>query len=176
MLDRLRVTLEMIKFPHTVFALPFALLAALLARQGWPSLRETLLILLAMVGARSAAMAFNRVADRHYDALNPRTRGRALVTGELSLGFALAFVAASSALLLLAAWLLNPLAFKLSPLALAIHVTGSGNEVTALACATYFWARLIHAPFYIINAPYVRTAAWTVGLVACFVLAYQLLV
>ena len=62
-----------------------------------------------------------------------------------------------------------------APLALAIHVTGSGNEVTALACATYFWARLIHAPFYIVNAPYVRTAAWTVGLVACFVLAYQLL-
>jgi len=63
-----------------------------------------------------------------------------------------------------------------APLALAVHVTGSANGVTAFACAVYFWARLIHAPFFILNIPYVRTTAWTVGLGACFVLAYQLLV
>jgi len=62
-----------------------------------------------------------------------------------------------------------------APLALAVHLTGSGNEVTATACAVYFWARLVHAPFYIFNAPYVRTLAWMVGVACCFVLAFQLL-
>jgi 4-hydroxybenzoate polyprenyltransferase len=118
--SRLRLALEMIKFPHTVFALPFALIAALMARRGWPSWRELLLILVAMVGARSAAMAFNRIADRRFDALNPRTRGRPLVSGALGLGFAVAMVLLASAMLVGAAWLLNPLAFKLSPLALLI--------------------------------------------------------
>lgn len=63
-----------------------------------------------------------------------------------------------------------------APLAIAVHVTGAGNEITAQACAVYFWARLIHAPFYILNVPFVRTLSWTVGLIACFVLGYQLLV
>jgi len=63
-----------------------------------------------------------------------------------------------------------------APLVLVVHVTGSGNEITAQACAVYFWARLVHAPFYIFNTPYVRTIAFFVGLGACFVLAYQILV
>jgi 4-hydroxybenzoate polyprenyltransferase len=117
---KLRLTLEMIKFEHSVFALPFALTGALLARRGLPTWRELFWIIVAMVGARSAAMTFNRIVDLKFDALNPRTRMRALPAGQLSLGFALGFTVASCALLVLAASQLNPLAFKLSPVALAI--------------------------------------------------------
>jgi 4-hydroxybenzoate polyprenyltransferase len=120
LLGRVRVTLEMIKFEHSVFALPFALTGALLARRGLPTWRELFWIVVAMVGARSAAMTFNRIADFKIDALNPRTKTRALPTGELGLGFAIGFTAVSCALLVLAAWELNPLAFKLSPVAIAI--------------------------------------------------------
>ena len=112
--------LEMIKFEHSVFALPFALTGAVLAVRGWPSWRQVAWLIVAMVGARSAAMTFNRIADLKFDALNPRTRLRALVTGQLTPGFAAGFALASSALLVLAAYELNPLAFKLSPAALAI--------------------------------------------------------
>jgi 4-hydroxybenzoate polyprenyltransferase len=117
---KLLITLEMIKVEHSVFALPFALTGAMLAVQGWPSWRQVFWIVVAMVGARSAAMTFNRIADREFDARNPRTEKRALPAGHLTLRFAVAFTVASSALLVLAAWELNPLAFKLSPAALAL--------------------------------------------------------
>jgi 4-hydroxybenzoate polyprenyltransferase len=117
---KLWTTLEMIKFEHSVFALPFALTGAMLAAGGWPSWRQIFWIVVAMVGARSAAMAFNRIADREFDAKNPRTQARALPAGRLSLRFAVAFTIAASALLVLAAWELNPLAFKLSPVALVL--------------------------------------------------------
>src|SRR5574340_777802 len=117
---KLQITLEMIKVEHSVFALPFALTGAMLAAQGWPSWRQVFWIVVAMVGARSAAMTFNRIADRAIDARNPRTEKRALPAGHLTLRFALAFTAVSAALLVLAAWELNPLAFKLSPVALAL--------------------------------------------------------
>lgn len=109
----------MIKFEHSVFALPFALLGALLAADGWPTAAELLWIIVAMVAARSAAMTFNRIVDREVDAANPRTRGRALVTGALSVRFAWGFLAAAIAVFELAAWRLNHLALLLSPLALA---------------------------------------------------------
>lgn len=114
------ITLEMIKVEHSVFALPFALTGAMLAAQGWPHWRQVFWIIVAMVGARSAAMTFNRIADRRLDARNPRTEKRALPAGHLTLQFAAGFTVASSALLVLAAWELNPLAFKLSPVALAL--------------------------------------------------------
>ncbi len=117
---KVRTTLEMIKFEHSVFALPFALTGAVLARRGWPSWWELLWLVVAMVGARSAAMTFNRIVDRKLDALNPRTRTRALPRGQLSLRFAAGFTVLSCALLVLAAYELNPLAFKLSPVALGI--------------------------------------------------------
>jgi len=117
---KIRLTLEMIKFEHSVFALPFALTGAMLARRGLPTWRELLWIVVAMVGARSAAMTFNRIADLKFDALNPRTRGRALPAGKLSLPFAAGFTVFSCALLVLAAYELNPLAFKLSPVAIAV--------------------------------------------------------
>jgi 4-hydroxybenzoate polyprenyltransferase len=117
---KLGITLEMIKVEHSVFALPFALTGAMLAANGWPAWRQVFWIVVAMVGARSAAMTFNRIADHEFDARNPRTEKRALPAGHLTLRFAVAFTAASAALLVLAAWELNPLAFKLSPVALAL--------------------------------------------------------
>ena len=117
---KLRTTLEMIKFEHSIFALPFALVGAMLAVRGWPAWREVFWLIVAMVGARSAAMTFNRIADRRFDALNPRTRLRALPSGRLTVRFAAGFTAFSCGLLALAAWELSPLAFKLSPLAIAV--------------------------------------------------------
>jgi 4-hydroxybenzoate polyprenyltransferase len=117
---RLRTVLEMIKFEHTLFALPFAFLGMLLAAHGLPSWRTIGWIVVAMVGARSAAMGFNRLADRHIDAKNPRTATRALPAGQLTPAFVALFVAVSAALLVLAAWRLNPLALALSPVALAV--------------------------------------------------------
>jgi 4-hydroxybenzoate polyprenyltransferase len=119
-LSQLRLVLEMIKFEHTVFALPFALAGMMLAAGGWPSWATVGWIAVAMVGARSAAMGWNRLADRRLDAANPRTSGRALPAGRVSPGFVAAFVAVSLALLVLAAWRLNPLCLELSPLAILV--------------------------------------------------------
>jgi len=115
-----RVTLEMIKWEHSIFALPFALCGAMLASRGIPSFHQLLWIVIAMVSARSAAMAFNRLADASIDAINPRTQTRALPTGAVTSGFVKNFVILSSAIFILAAWELNWLAFFLSPVALAI--------------------------------------------------------
>jgi 4-hydroxybenzoate polyprenyltransferase len=124
MANRIKTVLEMIKFEHSVFALPFALTGALLAaratRHGWPSLRQILWIVVAMVAARSAAMTMNRIADLRYDRENPRTQQRALATGALSLEFAWLFTVVAVAIFFLAAWRLNSLALKLAPLAIAI--------------------------------------------------------
>ncbi len=124
MWKQLRLTLEMIRFEHSVFALPFALTGALLAiRDGGLSRSEAgwklAWIVVAMVGARSAAMTFNRILDAEIDARNPRTRGRHLPTGLLSKTFAWAFLAASSLVFLAAARALNPLCLRLAPPALA---------------------------------------------------------
>jgi len=113
-------TLEMIKWEHSIFALPFALCGAMLAAGGWPSWWQLLWIVVCMVSARSAAMAFNRLVDAKIDAKNPRTRSRALPAGTLSKGFVAAFVIASCVLFVLAASRLNRLALYLSPVALAV--------------------------------------------------------
>ena len=125
MTGRIRTVLEMIKFEHSVFALPFALTGALLAARathqgarGWPTLRQILWIVIAMVAARSAAMTMNRIVDLRYD--RERNRERALATGALSVSFAWAFTLAAVAVFVVAAWQLNPLALKLAPLAIAI--------------------------------------------------------
>ncbi len=117
---RLTVTLEMIQFQHTIFALPFAFTGMILAARGLPSWRTALWVLVAMVGARSAAMTFNRIVDRGYDKANPRTTSRALPRGTLSVGFAAGFAVASVALFVLAAAMLNPLCLALSPVALLV--------------------------------------------------------
>jgi 4-hydroxybenzoate polyprenyltransferase len=118
--NQLRVVLEMIKFEHTLFALPFALSGMMLAARGWPAWRIVGWILVAMVGARSAAMAFNRLVDRSIDAANPRTAARALPAGLVSPRFVTLFVVASLALLLVAAWRLNPLCLALSVVAIPV--------------------------------------------------------
>jgi len=105
---------------HSVFALPFAFIGMLLAAEGWPAWQQVFWIAVAMVGGRSAAMTFNRIADLPLDKANPRTAGRELPTGQLSLGFAWMFTVVSSAVLVVAAWQLNPLALKLSPVVLAV--------------------------------------------------------
>ncbi len=120
MLAKLRVYLEMVRFAHTVFALPFAFMGAILAAGGMPPGRTLWWILVAMVGARSGAMGTNRIADRYLDSLNPRTRDRALPQGRLALGEAIGFVLVSFGVFLLAAWMLNPLCFALAPLAILI--------------------------------------------------------
>jgi 4-hydroxybenzoate polyprenyltransferase len=120
LLRNLRVTLEMIKWEHSVFALPFALCGAMLAAGGWPRVHDLLWIIVAMVSARSAAMAFNRLVDATMDAANPRTQTRALPRGILSRSFVATFVIASCGVFVLAAWRLNRLALALSPLVLAI--------------------------------------------------------
>jgi 4-hydroxybenzoate polyprenyltransferase len=120
LLKNLRVTLEMIKWEHSVFALPFALCGAMLAADGTPTARQIIWIVIAMVAARSAAMSFNRLADASIDAANPRTRTRALPAGVLTHTFVRNFVVLSSAIFIFAAWQLNRLAFLLSPVALAI--------------------------------------------------------
>jgi 4-hydroxybenzoate polyprenyltransferase len=127
-LKRLRLTLDMIRFEHSVFALPFALTGALLAfrQAGFRAagaawiFSKALWIVLAMVGARSAAMAFNRLVDASIDARNPRTRTRHIPAGLLSRGFGWGFTIASSAVFLFAAWELNSLCFRLAPMALAV--------------------------------------------------------
>jgi 4-hydroxybenzoate polyprenyltransferase len=110
----------MIKWEHSIFALPFALCGAMLAAGGFPSIRQLLWIVVAMVAARSAAMAFNRWADAAIDAANPRTSTRALPAGHLSPVFVVTFVVVSSLVLVLAASQLNRLALLLSPVALAV--------------------------------------------------------
>jgi 4-hydroxybenzoate polyprenyltransferase len=122
--NRIRVVLEMIKFEHSVFALPFALTGALLAaratQHGWPTLWQVLWIVVAMVAARSAAMTINRIVDLRYDRENPRTSKRALATGDLSVSFAWLFTIVAAGVFLLAAWQLNRLALDLAPVALAV--------------------------------------------------------
>ncbi len=120
LLRNLRITLEMIKWEHSVFALPFALCGAMLAAGGWPTARQMVWIVVAMISARSAAMAFNRWADATIDAANPRTQTRALPAGHLSGQFVVGFVLLSVAVFLLAALQLNRTAFLLAPLALAV--------------------------------------------------------
>jgi 4-hydroxybenzoate polyprenyltransferase len=120
LLRNTRATLEMIKWEHSIFALPFALMGAVLAAGGWPQWRVLGWIVLCMVTARSAAMAFNRLVDAKLDAQNPRTAGRAIPAGQLSSKFVLAFVIVACVVFLLSAAMLNPLTTELSPAALGI--------------------------------------------------------
>ena len=113
-------TLEMIKWEHSVFALPFALTGAVLAANGWPPVVKLGWIVVCMVSARSAAMAFNRLVDATLDAANPRTKMRAIPAGQLSAGFVAGFVAVSAAVFLFAAAMLNRLTLELAPVALGV--------------------------------------------------------
>ena len=117
---KIATILEMIKFPHTVFALPFAVMSAFLAAGGMPSFRTLFWILMCMVGARSAAMSFNRIIDARIDADNPRTAERAIPAGKLAISETGIFMAIMAGLFVFSAYMLNRLAFMLSPVALAV--------------------------------------------------------
>jgi 4-hydroxybenzoate polyprenyltransferase len=144
MLRSLKITLEMIKIEHTLFALPFALLGAVLAAQGLPSGHEILWITVAMIGARSAAMAFNRLVDREFDAANPRTQMRALPAGLLSARFVALFTAVSSVVFFLAAYMLNWLTLLLAPVALAsVLLYSYTKRFTALSHLVLGWCLAI---------------------------------
>jgi len=120
LVKNLQATLEMIKWEHSVFALPFALCGAMLAAHGVPSAHQLTWILIAMIAARSAAMSFNRLADASLDAANPRTKARAIPAGLLKPGFVWKFVVISAAIFVAASWELNRVAFMLSPIALVV--------------------------------------------------------
>lgn len=120
MIRKVVVLLEMIKFEHTVFALPFALMGAFLARKGVPSPATFAWVVLAMVGARTSAMGFNRIADRHYDWRNPRTADRALPAGAVKIGEAWGMVGLSAALFFFACYKLNTLTLQISPFVLTL--------------------------------------------------------
>ena len=117
---KLAIIFSDIKIQHTVFALPFAVMSAFLAAGGMPEIEKLLWIIVCMLGARSAAMAFNRIVDARFDKENPRTRDRALPSGKINVGNYAVFLVASSALFIFSAWMLNSLAFYLSPIALVI--------------------------------------------------------
>jgi 4-hydroxybenzoate polyprenyltransferase len=122
MIKRAVLYLRMIKFSHSVFALPFALMAASIAAGGLPTLGQTFWVVVAMVGARSGAMGMNRIIDRRIDAMNPRTKGREVPSGRITAGEVLLFSLISFAVLVLAAYKLNPLCLKLSPVAIGVIV------------------------------------------------------
>jgi len=144
--ERLRIVLEMIKFEHTLFALPFAATGMLLAADGLPSVRVCIGVLVAMVGARSAAMAFNRLVDREVDARNPRTSTRALPAGLLDIGFVRLFVVASSVLFVGAAAFLNTTALLLSPIALLVIFGYSYAKRFTAWCHAWLGVALSIAP------------------------------
>lgn len=142
--QKLNLTLKMIKFEHTLFALPFAFLGAVLAADGLPSLWQIIWITAAMVGARSAAMAFNRIADRKIDATNPRTANREIPSGKLSVQFAWAFMIAACGLFILASAMLNWLTFVLAPVALlSILFYSYAKRFTAFAHLILGWGLAI---------------------------------
>lgn len=121
-INKVSVYLRMIKFSHSVFALPFAFTSALIAAAGIPDLRQIGWIVIAMVGARSGAMGLNRIIDRKIDSANPRTEGREIPRGAISVFAAVLFVIVSFIFLALAAYMLNPLCLKLSPAAIAVLI------------------------------------------------------
>ncbi len=140
MFRSLKITLEMIKIEHTLFALPFAFLGAVLAARGLPTGRQILWVVVAMASARSAAMAFNRLVDRRFDAENPRTKMRALPAGLLSVQFVALFIIASAALFFVAAFRLNRLTLLLSPVALAsVLLYSYTKRFTALSHLALGW-------------------------------------
>lgn len=134
--EKIVLYLRMIKFPHSVFALPFAFTGAIIASEGVPPLRKIIWITLAMVGARSGAMGLNRIIDRKIDRENPRTKNREIPMGLIKLPEAVLFTIVSFGLFILAAYMLNPLCLKLSPVAIIVLFVYSYTK--RFTCATHF--------------------------------------
>jgi len=143
---KIKIILDMIKFEHTIFALPFAIMSAFIASDGLPALDKIGWILVAMVGARSCGMAFNRLADAEIDKANPRTAMRAIPAGLLTKGAVWIFTLVSAALLVFAAYQLNPLAFALSPVALGVIMGYSYTKRFTLLSHLWLGTSLSIAP------------------------------
>lgn len=147
MLHKIKLLLEMIKFEHTIFALPFAFTGAFLAARGMPSLMQCFWIGIAMAGARTSAMAFNRLVDMPFDAQNPRTSQRELPSGKVSKKDTYLLIIASSSAYFLAAAMLNPLALMLSPIFLAIVLAYSYTKRFTWLCHIFLGLAIGLAPF-----------------------------
>jgi 4-hydroxybenzoate polyprenyltransferase len=141
-----RRLLSLVKIEHTLFALPLALTGSILAARGLPSLRVLGLVALAFAGARTAAMAFNRLADRHLDALNPRTSDREIPSGQINVRQAWALIAIAVGTYFIAAWALNWVCFSLSPVALAILLAYSYSKRFTWLCHLFLGLCLGLAP------------------------------
>ena len=146
MIRKLTVMLEMIKFKHTVFAMPFALMGAFLAERGFPSIRVFFWVVIAMVGARTAAMTFNRIVDRRFDAANPRTAKRAIPAGEVSMAESWLMVVVSSILFFFACWMLNTLALIIAPFALSLTFIYSLTKRFTWLCHVVLGIALAFSP------------------------------
>ncbi len=175
-----RIILEMIKFEHTVFMLPFALMAAVIAgHRDWLLFAHKLpWILLAMVGARSAAMAFNRIVDRRYDAKNPRTAARAIPAGLLSVPQVTIFTVIASAVLVFAAFMLNPLAFALSPAALGLALGYSYTKRFTALSHLFLGLAMAVAPvgaWIAVTGRIDPPALWLGGAVVCWLFGFDIL-
>lgn len=138
--------LEMIKFKHTVFAMPFALMGAFLAGRGFPPLRVFFWVVVAMVGARTAAMTFNRIVDRRFDAANPRTEKRAIPAGEVTIGESWLMVIGSSVMFFFACWMLNTMALIIAPIALSLTFVYSLTKRFTWLCHVVLGVALAFSP------------------------------
>ncbi|MCX8034037.1 MAG: putative 4-hydroxybenzoate polyprenyltransferase [Thermodesulfovibrio sp.] len=145
-LKKVLLYLRMIKIEHSVFALPFAFAAAMLAAQGIPDLKQIFWIIIAMVTARASAFGFNRIIDRKIDALNPRTSNREIPSGKIKIWEAILFTMICLAIFVYSAWMLNPLCFKLSPLAILILFIYSYTKRFTWTCHFFLGMALALAP------------------------------
>ncbi len=170
MWKKISILLEMIKFKHTVFAMPFALMGAFLAGRGVPSLRVFLLVVLAMVGARTCAMGFNRIVDRHFDAANPRTKNRAIPAGAVSLIESWTMVILSGGLFFLACYFLNPMALAIAPFALALTLIYSLTKRFTWLCHVVLGVALAFSPLggWVAVAGSLSGYPWTLSLGVLF--------
>ncbi len=166
------ITLEMVKVAHTIFALPFALAALFLAAGGWPGARRLAWVVVAMLCARAAAMAFNRLVDAKFDARNPRTQRRALPAGLLSRGFTAGFVVVCAAGFVAASYALNRLCFALSPVALVVVLGYSFAKRFTALCHLWLGVALGIAPLaaWCAVRGVVDGSTWIPGLLAVAVL------
>jgi len=146
MIKKIAILLEMIKFKLTIFAMPFAFMGAFLAARGLPDLKSFLLVILAMVGARTCAMGFNRIVDAKFDGANPRTAERAIPAGAVSSLEAWSMVIIAGLLFFLAAWLLNPLTLKLAPFALSLTLFYSLTKRFTSFCHLILGVALAFSP------------------------------
>ncbi len=170
MLRKIRILLEMIKFEHTIFAMPFALMGAFLAARGVPAAATFFWVVVAMIGARTAAMGFNRIADRRFDAMNPRTANRAIPAGEVKLVEAWGMVIAASILFFFACWQLNPLTLAISPFALAVTFLYSLTKRFTWLCHVVLGVALAFSPVggWVAVAGHFAGFPWTLPLGVLF--------